>query len=106
MIFEHIVEIVTGRTNSSNPHRSTSGIVGLRACDRPAGGFVFLIDSTHVNGLAAILIGFLDQVPIRVIGEGRGLPANQYRSQAVLGVEGALLSLSKCLGVGLAVFSI
>ena len=79
--------------------RGCRGIVGHRGCYRAAGGFVHFVDSTHVNRLAIIRFDLLHQVSIAIIHELRRLPTDGYGDQAIFGIEGVALSLSKWLGI-------
>jgi len=85
MIFQGVVQCTI------NSHRAAR-IIRHGARHTAAGGFVHFVDSTHVEGFAPIGLGFLDEVPVAVVKELGGLPADRHRDQSVLGVEG--------LGVG------
>jgi len=40
VIFQYIVDVVAGRRRDGDPHRAPGGVIGLCACDRPAGVLV------------------------------------------------------------------
>ena len=58
MVFEGVVQ------RAVDPHGTCNGIVrdGTGYC--AAGGFVHFVDSTHVDGLAAIRLGFLHEIAV------------------------------------------
>ncbi len=69
------------------PHRACGRIVRFRARDGAAGVLVHLIDSTHIQGLAAIRLDLLHQIAIAVVDEAGGQSARCDGDQTVLGVE-------------------
>lgn len=63
MILEHEVE------RAVNTHGSASRIVGHCSRDRPAGGFIYFVDSADVEGSAQVRIDLFHQITVAVVNE-------------------------------------
>ena len=89
MVFEIVVE------RAIDAHGARSGVVGHCARDGAAGGLIYFVDSTHVNGLAVIWLDLFHEIAIAIIDKLCGLSTHRDRDQAVLPIGDASQSASR-----------